>query len=110
MKRMNAIAAAGLAAALVAACAGASAQDGPAPDGRGFRRAARMDAPREADPEVDAWAEALAARVGDGNPMIRRSAHAGLAALGPAALPVLGRLAGAEDRAVAAAAIDQVFL
>lgn len=95
MRRMHAVAAAGLAAVLAAACAAATAQEGPGPGGP-----ARPAAPPERDPEVDAWAKALAARIADPHPAIARSARLGLGALGPGALPELGRLAGSPDPAV----------
>jgi hypothetical protein len=61
--------------------------------------------------EAQAWADTLAARLGDRNRDIAHSAHAGLVALGPDAEPALRRVAEAGDpdsARSAARALDEI--
>jgi len=80
--------------------------DGP---GRGFKgkfgpRDDRDKAPSRVDREVEEWVRMLAEKIADRHDEIRDSARAALAAVGPAALPTLRRLADGPDGATATAA------
>lgn len=55
------------------------------------------------DPAMDAWVKILTERMLDRNDTIRDSARAALVELGPAALPILRKLANGDDGAAAVA-------
>src|SRR4051794_24684871 len=62
------------------------------------------DAPAKADPAVEAWVKTLTEKLTDKNDAVRDSARAALVQVGPAALPVLKKLADGKDEALATAA------
>lgn len=77
---------------------------GPPPRGerRGPEGERRPDSRSES--QVDAWVRTLAEKMTDPHDTIRESARAGLIAAGPAALPILRRVAEGDDEARATAA------
>lgn len=88
-------------ACLVSHCTSAHAQEG----------AAAGPAPRalpKPPPEVEAWVKEVAAKMTDSNEVIRRSAVHALLAVGPDALPSLGKLAASDDAKTAATAMDLI--
>jgi hypothetical protein len=60
--------------------------------------------PAKLDKDVEAWIKLLAGKIADRHDTIRQSAREALAAVGPAALPALRKLAEGDDSAAAAAA------
>ena len=88
-------------ACLASHCSSANAQDKGTP-------APRNAAPRTVAPEVEAWVKEVAAKMTDSNEIIRRSAVHALIAVGPDALPSLGKLAASDDAKVSGTAMDVI--
>jgi Spy/CpxP family protein refolding chaperone len=60
------------------------------------------------DPAVEAWVAVLSPKITDANEIVRRSAVHALVAVGPDALPALGKLAASDDAKTAGTAMDLI--